>query len=377
MSGIFKSVKKVFRKIGKFVKKYWKPIVIAAAVYFGGAYLMSAAGGAGAAAQTAVGAGPAYAGASVGTRIAGAATHSGHIWRNAISSMLSGGSATASAASYANAIVGAKDLALSSQVVAGTSAVKTLNFMKSTMGIGNFTSQHIADASKLGVEAGKAFAVNGQQGLNAATKAAQDYLSTEYVAASKTLGPEILDPAFQVGERSMASVDPASFTTTAEAEIAATGADATQAVAESVATTGQPEVALTSAPTVDIAAGSGIETLESNITTGTDVPQLSADTSLSSGSSAIQSSLWTPELQKAYLDQLKGNTALQTQQMAALKQQAGINKLALGMQGVGLLLSALGERDKAKASERIRTKQIPDEWKKSGVPGINWKGIKV
>ena len=32
MSGIFKSVKKVFRKIGKFVKKYWKPIGIAAAV---------------------------------------------------------------------------------------------------------------------------------------------------------------------------------------------------------------------------------------------------------------------------------------------------------------------------------------------------------
>ena len=373
MSGIFKSVKKVFRKIGKFVKKYWKPIVIAAAVYFGGAYLMSAAGGAGAAAQTAIGAGPAYAGASVGTRIAGAATHSGHIWRNAISSMLSGGSATASAASYANAVVGAKDLALSAQVVSGTSAVKTLNFMKSTMGIGNFTSQHIADASKLGVEAGKAFAVNGQQGLNAATKAAQDYLSTEYVAASKIAGPEILSTAGVEG----VVPDMGSIETAATQEIASTGADATQAVAESVAISGQPEVALTSAPTVDIAAGSGIETLESNLTTGTDVPQLSADTSLSSGSSAIQSSLWTPELQKAYLDQLKGNTALQTQQMAALKQQAGINKLALGMQGVGLLLSALGERDKAKASERIRTKKIPDEWKKSGVPGINWKGIKV
>ena len=171
--------------------------------------------------------------------------------------MLSGGSATASAASYANAVVGAKDLALSAQVVSGTSAVKTLNFMKSTMGIGNFTSQHIADASMLGVKAGKAFAVNGQQGLNAATKAAQDYLSTEYVAASKTLGPEILDPAFQVGERSMASVDPASFTTTAEAEIAATSADATQAVAESVATTGQPEVALPTSQTVDLRAGAG------------------------------------------------------------------------------------------------------------------------
>jgi hypothetical protein len=34
MSGLVKSVKKVFKKVTKFVKKYWKVIAIAAAVYF-------------------------------------------------------------------------------------------------------------------------------------------------------------------------------------------------------------------------------------------------------------------------------------------------------------------------------------------------------
>ncbi len=34
MSGLVKGVKKVFKKVGKFVKKYWKPIAAAVAIYF-------------------------------------------------------------------------------------------------------------------------------------------------------------------------------------------------------------------------------------------------------------------------------------------------------------------------------------------------------
>ena len=46
MSGIFKSVKKVFKKIGRVVKKILPVLVVAAAVYFGGAFLTAKLGGA-------------------------------------------------------------------------------------------------------------------------------------------------------------------------------------------------------------------------------------------------------------------------------------------------------------------------------------------
>ena len=34
MSGLIKGIKKVFKKVTKFVKKYWKPILAAVAIYF-------------------------------------------------------------------------------------------------------------------------------------------------------------------------------------------------------------------------------------------------------------------------------------------------------------------------------------------------------
>ena len=62
--------------------------------------------------------------------------------------------------------------------------------------------------------------------------------------------------------------------------------------------------------------------------------------------------------------------------LAEIKRQTKKDKISLGIQGAGLLLNAIGEMQKAKAAESIRTMKIPDEWKKSGVPGIDWKGIK-
>ena len=54
MSGIFKSVKKGLKKLGKVVKKIAPVLIVAAAVYFGGSYLMTMAGGASAAQSASV-----------------------------------------------------------------------------------------------------------------------------------------------------------------------------------------------------------------------------------------------------------------------------------------------------------------------------------
>lgn len=45
MSGLVKGIKKVFKKVGEFVKKYWKYIVIAVAVYFTAGVALSYFGG--------------------------------------------------------------------------------------------------------------------------------------------------------------------------------------------------------------------------------------------------------------------------------------------------------------------------------------------
>ena len=85
MSGIFKSVKKAFKKVGKVVKKIAPMLIVAAAVYFGGSYLMSMAGGASAAQS-----------ASVATSF----TKSAGVWKSFIGG-LANGTAASSAAAYA------------------------------------------------------------------------------------------------------------------------------------------------------------------------------------------------------------------------------------------------------------------------------------
>ena len=133
MSGIFKSVKKVFS--GKKSGKFWKAIVIAAAIYFGGAYLLSAMGGAGAQ-------------ASMG--VAKSMTHSGNVWKNALSSMLTGGGSTKSAAAYAKGVYKARNLSVSSQVMSGTNSVKTLSHLSKNLGVTKLTDEIVDKASTAG-----------------------------------------------------------------------------------------------------------------------------------------------------------------------------------------------------------------------------------
>jgi len=119
MSGIFKAVKKTIKKVGKVIKKLAPALLIAAAVYFGGAYLMSS------------GAASAGAAGSVGTSF----TKAAGVWKSFISGMANG-TASQSAAAFAEASwqasQGANPLSLSGQVAAGTSAVNALSNMGST-----------------------------------------------------------------------------------------------------------------------------------------------------------------------------------------------------------------------------------------------------
>ena len=119
MSGIFKAVKKTIKIVGKVIKKIGPTLLIAAAVYFGGAYLMSS------------GAPSAGAAGSVGTSF----TKAGGVWKAFLSGM-GNGTASQSAAAYAEASyqasLGANALPLSGQVAAGTSAVNALSNMGST-----------------------------------------------------------------------------------------------------------------------------------------------------------------------------------------------------------------------------------------------------
>ena len=115
MSGIFKSVKKAFKKVGKVIKKIAPVLIVAAAVYFGGSYLMASAGGA-----------SAQAAASVGTSF----TKSAGMWKSFIGG-LSSGTASKSAVAFAEGSFKASQagMALSGQVAAGTAAVNNLSTM--------------------------------------------------------------------------------------------------------------------------------------------------------------------------------------------------------------------------------------------------------
>jgi len=360
MSGIFKSVKKVFRSVKKFVKKHWKKIAIAAAIYFGGAYLMSAAGGAGAAAGVATGTGPAYAGATLGTRIAGAFTHSGQIWRNAISAMVSGGSATASASAYSQAVVmGATNgLALSSQVVAGTNAVKTLSFMRNSMGITQFSAAHITEAANVGASAGQTYShYLTTAGPEMATKMTTDLMNAKLRVISQQAGlptagiqPEIYQglqpPTDQLAATEVGATDMSKFTQLPDSAVHL------------------PETATD----FQAASAAGTDAQFMNVSqTGT----------TQTGSSLVNQNVTVPTLAPEQVDYYKAITDLTKTQGDWMKNQAMYNKIALGVQAAGLLSSAVGGYQTQRAAEKIKRKKLPDKWKASGVPGIDWKGIQV
>ena len=160
MSGIFKSIKKAFKKVGKLVKKIAPVLIIAAAVYFGGAYLMSVGGGA-----TAGAAGSA----------ATSFTKSAGVWKSFLGG-LANGNAGSSAAAYAEASYAAvgSNLSLAAQVTAGTNAVQSLG-----------VTHNVASAVDVGLASGKAFdSVIAANGTSMEAALAGQNIVTEY---SKTV----------------------------------------------------------------------------------------------------------------------------------------------------------------------------------------------
>ena len=119
------AIKKFFKKVTKFVKKIAPVLIVAAAVYFGGAYLMASAGTAGASAGASV----TYAAGGVGE----AFTKSAGVWKSFLGG-LSSGTASQSAVAFAEGSFKASQagMTLSGQVAAGTSAVNMLSTGVST-----------------------------------------------------------------------------------------------------------------------------------------------------------------------------------------------------------------------------------------------------
>ena len=154
MSGIFKAVKKTIKKVGKVIKKIGPTLLIAAAVYFGGAYLMSS------------GAASAGAAGSVGTSF----TKAGGVWKAFLSGM-GNGTASQSAAAYAEASyqvsIGDNALPLSGQVAAGTAAVNALSNMGGT-----------ADAVAAGTKLARDAAIQSGGNVHEATNIVMDALSS-------------------------------------------------------------------------------------------------------------------------------------------------------------------------------------------------------
>jgi len=111
MSGIFKSVKKAFKSIGKIVKKVLPVLVVAAAVYFGGSYLMSLG---------------AQSGSAAAMSTATSVSKSAGVWKSFLGG-LGSGTASSNAAAFAEASYQAMGaLPVSGQVAAGTAAVNAV-----------------------------------------------------------------------------------------------------------------------------------------------------------------------------------------------------------------------------------------------------------
>ena len=166
MSGIFKSVKKIFKKVGRIVKKILPVLVIAAAVYFGGAFLTAKLGGATFAQAGSV--------ATSFTKAAGT-------WKSFLGG-LGSGQGLASAATYAQTSYGIMQGggSLSAQVIGATNGVTAL-----TSG-GMNVSQAVKIGQNSGMAASDVFKVNGTaQAAQAAAQASYDNAISSFQATAQ------------------------------------------------------------------------------------------------------------------------------------------------------------------------------------------------
>lgn len=304
MSGIFKSVKKTLKKVGKVIKKIAPVLIVAAAVYFGGAYLMS------------MGAGSAAAGSA-----ATSFTKSAGVWKSFFSG-LGNGTAAQSAAAYAEAsyISMVDGAALSTQVAAGTNAVQALSVTQSTQ-----------QAVAMGVNAGDTYAA---QIANGATSDVASQIAAQTVTGGSTA---VVDAGSQVSIGSGAT----------DAGLIDSGSTAAGSQGSIMQNASAP---ITSAPSV----AANVPTAEVT-SAAVDIPQAPAvgDPNYYQKMSIRNDAL-------SQLNNQRNHEAL----MKVYEGQAQKSMWGLGLQATGMFAQMYGAHAQGKAVEKER-KRILD-WKPTG-----------
>jgi len=333
MSGIFKSVKKAFKKVGKVIKKIAPVLIVAAAVYFGGAYLMASSG-----------AGTAAAGASVtyGAEGVGAAfTKSAGVWKSFLGG-LSSGTASKSAVAFAEASFKASqaNMALSGQVAAGTAAVNNL----STMGT-------VGEAVKAGVSMAQSAFSSGADpqsswgilwnGLNDPTAPALE--AAEAASAASPAG-NLLSPK-QTTQLESGLFDQSTYMADASATPpGAMSTDSTSSMSDGygIGTSPTDRTGL---------AGSAIEP-------ATQAPTVEAPQGLLTPPPEAPSTMtYMTEMiarnQELTLEGIRAQNDLLKEQIAA---RASADKMKLGLTAGGMILNVLGQSQQASAAEEERNR---------------------
>ena len=304
MSGIFKSIKKGFKKVGKIVKKIAPVLIIAAAVYFGGAYLMSMGAASGAAP------------ASVATSF----TKSAGVWKSFLGG-LANGNAASSAAAYAEAsyMASAAEMPLSAQVVAGTNAVQSLGIV-----------HNVETAVSVGFSSAETYqtAILGNASKEVALAQAQEIV-TQYSAS--------------VGQ-------------TTEAAFTVSGTTATNAATAPSATYGGNASSVPGSQTPATTVG--------DVTiSASEIP--GATTASAGSNSLLQPTNFTEQMAKlTYESNLAEGAARQEQIMAMLDKNHQRNMYGLYMQGAGMLMSAYGASqpsEQEKENKRRMDWQLPED----------------
>ena len=308
MSGIFKSVKKTLKKIGKVVKKIAPYLILAAGVYFGGSYLMSMAGGASAAQS-----------ASVATSF----TKSAGVWKSFMGG-LANGTASSSAAAFAEGSYVAMQggLPLSAQVAAGTSAVQSI-------GVTNNVAMAVAN----GQQAGKLYNQSMQSGMSS-TEAMEQALAGSATPVTDNMSSNVVGGNVQLQQLSEGpggGLMAPSASPNPSAHLMEGRTDAVTAADQAGGTVG-----------------------------GSNVP----DTTARFGKSGGLAETMAQQSMNMHQEQLAISNRQHAEQMKMYELSHQKNMMGLYMQGAGVLLNAYGQYSQTKADEKEKQRKL--NWKPSG-----------
>lgn len=332
------AIKKFFKKVTKFVKKIAPVLIVAAAVYFGGAYLMASAGTAGASAGASV----TYAAGGVGE----AFTKSAGVWKSFLGG-LSTGTASQSAVAFAEGSFKASKvgMSLSGQVAAGTSAVNMLSTGVST---GEAVKQGFALADA-------AFKSGGD------VQSSWDILWNGLNDVTAPVGEAVGEVAGQGVEMSVSGGSPTEglFSSPVSPEQAATldaqMYDSSQWMADN-----------TMSNAGEMTTGSSVSGATLNDSANSNPWGIISETAPPVTEVAEVATPQTSSFQSQMLEWMKANQAsqdkiLQSQIDLAREEmiaRASVDKWKLGMTAGGLFLNAFGQYQQANAAEKERKNQF-------------------